>query len=127
MKIDAVVRTGSLGCAFRRDAAMLFLLRHHGRAAGSTVNKEVMRLKHLLNRAVAWGYLKDSPARAVKRSKEAPGRARYLTTEERDKLLNGTDVAVKANDGRNLDSAPGARPHTPALHPRGAPNWRPAR
>ena len=78
--------------------------------SGSTVNKEVMRLKHLLNRAVAWGYLKDSPARAVKRSKEAPGRARYLTTEERDKLLNGTDVTVKANDGRTWTAhqGPGA-------------------
>lgn len=68
--------------------------------SGSTVNKEVMRLKHLLNRAVAWGYLKDTPARAVRRVKEAPGRVRYLTPEERDKLLNGADATVKATDGR---------------------------
>ena len=46
-----------------------------------------MRLKHLLNRAVAWGYLKDSPAKAVKRTREAPGRVRYLEPEERDALL----------------------------------------
>jgi integrase len=55
--------------------------------AGATANKELMRLKHLLNRAVAWGYLKDTPAKAVKRTREAPGRARYLEPEERDALL----------------------------------------
>jgi integrase len=55
----------------------------------STANKELMRLKHLLNRAVAWGYLKTSPARAVRKSKEAPGRVRYLTPEERTALLDG--------------------------------------
>jgi integrase len=68
--------------------------------SGSTVNKEVMRLKHLLNRAGVWGYLKDSPARLVKRVKEAPGRVRYLTPEERDKLLNGIEVIVTSTDGR---------------------------
>ena len=68
--------------------------------SGSTVNKEVMRLKHLLNRAVAWGYLKATPGRSVKRVKEAPGRTRYLTPEERDRLLNGADETVAAKDGR---------------------------
>lgn len=70
------------------------------KVSGSTVNKEVMRLKHLLNRAVAWGYLKDTPARSVKRAKEAPGRVRYLMPGERDKLVNGADETVQAKDGR---------------------------
>jgi hypothetical protein len=39
-----------------------------------------MRLKHLLNRAVAWNYLRVSPAKTVKKAKEAPGRVRYLTS-----------------------------------------------
>lgn len=47
-----------------------------GDVSGSTANKELMRLKHLLNRAVAWGYIKNTPARSVKKSKEAPGRTR---------------------------------------------------
>ena len=67
----------------RRDEIERWQADRIAKVSGSTVNKEIMRLKHLLNRAVAWGYLKDSPARAVKRSKEAPGRARYLTAEER--------------------------------------------
>jgi len=66
----------------------------------STANKELSRLKHLLGRAVAWGYLKASPAAKVRKAKEPPGRVRYLTPEERDQLLNGATVTVKASDGR---------------------------
>jgi integrase len=65
------------------------------KVSGSTVNKEVMRLKHLLNRAVAWGYLKDSPARLVRKAKEAPGRVRYLTPEERQRLVGGASSALR--------------------------------
>ena len=68
--------------------------------SGSTANKELQRPGHLLNRAVAWGYLKANPARGIKRAKEAPGRTRYLSSDEREKLLNGTDVTIKAKDGR---------------------------
>jgi hypothetical protein len=50
---------------------------------GSTANKELARLKHLLARAVAWGYLKVSPAAKVTKAKEQDGRVRYLTAEER--------------------------------------------
>jgi hypothetical protein len=38
--------------------------------SGSTANKELMRLKHVLNRAVAWGYVKNSPARSVKKRRK---------------------------------------------------------
>jgi integrase len=63
--------------------------------SGSTTNKELMRLKHLLNRAVAWGYLKDSPARSVKKAKEAPGRVRYLAPQEREALLSGAGPRLR--------------------------------
>ena len=63
--------------------------------SGSTANKELMRLKHLLNRAVAWGYIKASPARWIKKTKEAPGRTRYLTAEEREALLAGAPPALR--------------------------------
>ena len=53
----------------------------------ATANKELMRLKHYLNRAVAWSYLKENPAKAVRKAKEPPGRMRYLTQEERVALL----------------------------------------
>ncbi len=68
--------------------------------SGATVNKELMRMKHVLNRAVAWRYLKDSPARGIARVREAPGRVRYLSDDERERLLSGADVTVTASDGR---------------------------
>ncbi len=58
-----------------------------GQVKASTANKELARLKHLLNRAVKWGYLKSNPAKEVAKAKEAPGRVRYLTPEEREALL----------------------------------------
>lgn len=84
----------------RREEVERWQAERRETVSGSTANKELMRLGHLLNRAVTWGYLRASPARGIKRAKEAPGRARYLTPEERDKLLNGADVTVKAKDGR---------------------------
>lgn len=86
--------------SLRREEIERWQAERLAKVSGSTVNKEVMRFKHLLNRAVAWGYLKDTPAKAVRRAKEAPGRTRYLTTEERDQLLNGAEATVKARDGR---------------------------
>jgi integrase len=72
--------------------------REHVKA--STANKELARLKHLLSRAVAWGYVKASPAARIAKAKEANGRVRYLTPEERHALLDGADVTVKAKNGR---------------------------
>lgn len=55
----------------------------------NTANLELALMKHILNRAVAWRYLKTSPAHAVKKRKSPAGRVRYLTNEERDVLLHG--------------------------------------
>ena len=41
----------------------------------------------MLNKAVEWGYLRTNPAQIVKRLKAAPYRARFLSVEERDRLL----------------------------------------
>lgn len=58
------------------------------RVSTGTVKKEVMRLKHILNRAVAWRYLKDSPARGLSKVTPPPGRIRYLSPEERSAILD---------------------------------------
>ena len=67
-------------------------------------------LKHLLGRAVKWAYLKTSPAKDVARAKEPDGRVRYLTPEEREKLLNGAHETVESKDGRRwtVHHKPGA-------------------
>ena len=54
----------------------------------ATVNRELACLKHMLNKAVHWGYLTEYPLRNVKNFKEPPGRVRYLTDIETEILLN---------------------------------------
>jgi integrase len=55
--------------------------------SGSTVNREVSCLKHMLNKAVDWNYLNENPLRTVKKFKEPPGRIRYLQENEILKLI----------------------------------------
>jgi len=49
---------------------------------------------------VKWAYLKTSPAKDVALAREPDGRVRYLTFEEREKLLNGAHETVESRDGR---------------------------
>lgn len=57
----------------------------------ATVNRELALLKHMLTKAVDWGYLKQNPAKSVKLLKEPPGRLRYLEPEEIERLLEACD------------------------------------
>ncbi len=50
--------------------------------SAATVNKEITMLKHMLNKAVEWGYLKENPIARVKPLKEKRRKWRYLTPEE---------------------------------------------
>jgi len=54
----------------------------------ATVNREFALLRHMLRKAVEWDYLPVSPARTVKPFKESPGRVRYLSDSERERLLD---------------------------------------
>jgi integrase len=63
--------------------------------AGGTVNKELVRLKHLLNRAVAWRYVRESAAKNVTKVREAPGRVRYLARDEREALIREANPALR--------------------------------
>jgi len=84
----------------RREAIETWYAERLSEVSATTANKELVRFKHLLGRAVDWGYLRDDPTRRIRRAKESPGRVRYLLPEERDLLLNGTDVTVTSTDGR---------------------------
>ena len=53
----------------------------------ATVNQEIKRLRHMLNKAIEWGYLKENPCKGIKNLKEPPGRIRYILPEELEGLL----------------------------------------
>jgi integrase len=53
------------------------------------------------------------PTYAFTRAKEAPGRVRYLSPEERDKLLNDAVMTIKAKDGRTSTAPRVPKPTLP--------------
>jgi integrase len=53
----------------------------------ATVNRELSCIKHMLSKAVQWGYLVTNPLRTVNKYKEPPGRVRYLSDDEIRRLL----------------------------------------
>ncbi len=54
----------------------------------TTVNKELMRLKHLFNKAIAWGEVHRNPCAGIGRFKEPPERVAFLdSAEDRFRLL----------------------------------------
>jgi len=53
----------------------------------STVNRELTCIKHMFNMAVEWGHLKSNHLRIVRNFRESPGRLRYLTITESEKLI----------------------------------------
>jgi integrase len=86
---------GSLRSITAADAEAYVAKRvEEGRAPG-TVNSEIMVLKHMMRRAVEWEYRgrnpfldgQGRPLRGVKALKEPPGRVRFLSPEELQRLL----------------------------------------
>jgi integrase len=59
----------------------------------ATVNKELNCLKAMLNKAVAWQHLNTNPLAGMALLKEPPGRLRYLSLEEKDRLLDACTVS----------------------------------
>lgn len=61
-------------------------LEKDGRKA-ATINREIACLRHMFNKAIEWGYVKETPVKGVKMLKEPPGRVRFLEPTEIDALL----------------------------------------
>ena len=53
----------------------------------ATVNRSMETLSHLFTKAIDWGYVQINPTQRVKQLETPPGRIRYLSLEERDRLL----------------------------------------
>ena len=55
----------------------------------ATVNRIMCRLRHMLNKAVEWELLDESPMRRLKFLRENNARLRYLSLEECERLIAG--------------------------------------
>jgi len=53
----------------------------------STVNREFTRFRSIFYKAVEWGYLKSYPFKTIKEFKEPPGKVRFITPEEFERIL----------------------------------------
>ena len=53
----------------------------------ASVNRELACLKHMFTRAIEWNMAIDNPVKRVKMFRENPGRIRYLTNQETQRLL----------------------------------------
>jgi integrase len=60
--------------------------------SGATCNRTLALLKHMFNIAIDKGYVRDNPARGVKKCKEAPYRRKYVYGE--DELQALVDAAA---------------------------------
>lgn len=65
------------------------------RVAPATVNRELSCMKHILSKALDWKMIKENPMKSVKLFKEPPGRVRYLTEEEIERLLDSCASYLK--------------------------------
>ena len=61
----------------------------------ATVNRDLATIKTMLNKAVEWGKLENSPAKNVKFLREPNGRLRYLEKEEIKRLLSNCSARIK--------------------------------
>jgi integrase len=66
------------------------------KVSGPTVNREFENIRHALNLAVEWGYLEKNPATGIKSYRSTPGRVRYLTEDEFERLILACDSALKS-------------------------------
>jgi len=65
------------------------------KVSNTTANREVIMLKHMLKKAVEWGYLPINPLRNVKLLKEPPGRIRYVKPEEWQRLISACSPEIR--------------------------------
>lgn len=57
------------------------------RARPATVNRDLCRLRHMLNKACEWGVLAESPMKGLKFLPENNARHRFLTLEQSERLV----------------------------------------
>jgi integrase len=64
--------------------------------SASTVNKELVALRHIFNKAILWGYLSQNPAKEVDKLRVKQRKFRFLTLEEIQKFIDACPFRAKA-------------------------------
>jgi integrase len=71
-----------------RDALLSESTNRNKLRSSSTVNRYLAALSKAFSIAITeWGWLEDSPIKKVNKPREAPGRDRFLSIEEKERLL----------------------------------------
>jgi len=78
-----------------------YIEKRSGEVKPATVNQEIKRLRHMLNKAIEWGYIRENPCKGIKNMKEPSGRIRYLSHDEMERLLKACDVSSLAEKPNN--------------------------
>jgi len=80
------------------DICMIEKFKNKGKGAGHIVvtNRTLALLKHMFTIAIQRRYVTNNPAKNVKLFKEPKGRVRYLSEDEKERLLNELNGMVKS-------------------------------
>ena len=80
--------TGLASSVTRRDIESYLSERlSEGKLGPCRHNKELKFLRLIFKKAMEWNYCRRNPAEGIRSLKEPPGRVRFLSEDERDKLL----------------------------------------
>jgi integrase len=58
-------------------------------------NRQLSLLRSLFRKAVEWNFCRSNPADGIRKMKEPPGRVRFLSAEERERLLAGCSARLR--------------------------------
>ena len=63
--------------------------------APRTVNEELACLRRLFNRMIEWGLADENPVRGIKLLRQPPGRIKFLSEDEKERLLDACNPWLK--------------------------------
>ncbi|MEE9441241.1 MAG: site-specific integrase [candidate division Zixibacteria bacterium] len=63
--------------------------------SGASVNRELACLKHMFTKAIEWDMAAVNPVKQVKMFRENPGRIRYLSNEEIERLIPACNDTIR--------------------------------
>lgn len=81
---------------FPSDVEDYIAKRKEDGVANATINRELACLKRMYNLAIKWNEAKTNPVKEVEFLREPPGRTRFLSAEEANKLLKSCNDNLRS-------------------------------